>query len=290
MMHSTIIGLATLATLSACLPITKREFHRDTQLKLYDHEEERGNRTYLAEVSPNPTTLDVAVTSVASCEVEKRRVVRRHTKIEKTTNKFVHGSLYLVGVGGLGLAGFVLYDNLSVDDPVNRAFPIGSTLEDGQYAGIGISAAAGLLLMIALGSSASAVDYVAPSATVEIPIKRASKLAECGRKAGAGVYVGLVFSTGGVARVYVPIGKTDAAGRVAVSWATVQSQLPSNARPEANLVAGAPEKIGVALMQHGPVDALATVVVPASADPGWERWTRAWRPLFGCVTRSTSSG
>jgi hypothetical protein len=45
------------------------------------------------------------------------------------------------------------------------------------------------------------------------------------------------------------------------------SQLPSNIRPEANLVAGAPEKIGASVVGTGPIDALATIVAPASADP-----------------------
>ncbi len=253
--------------LSSCLPISKHTVHRDSQLKVYEHQEETGERTLLAKTTSTAVALEVSLESQATCHTEQRRVVRRFSKLEKSTNPWVHGALYLVGLGGLGLAGYILYDNLSVDDPADRKFPVGSTLKEGQYTGIGISAAAGVLLLIALGSSAAAVDEMSSPVTLELPVEGSKKVADCKTKPAAGEFVGLVFSTGGVARIYVPVGKTDAAGHVAVSWATVQAQLPPTVRPEANLVAGAPEKIGVALTQNGPIDALTTIVLPAGADP-----------------------
>jgi hypothetical protein len=266
-MRRAVTSLSVALLLSSCLPISKHTVNRDSQLKIYEHQEETGERTLLAKTTSTSVALEVTLESQATCHTDQRRVVRRFSKLQKTTNPWVHGALYIVGLGGLGLAGYILYDNLSVDDPANRKFPIGTSLEQGRNVGIGISAAASLLLMIALGSSAAAVDEMSSPVTLELPVEGSKKVVDCKVKPAGGEFVGLVFSTGGVARIYVPVGKTDAAGHVAVSWATVQAQLPPSVRPEANLVAGAPEKIGIALTQNGPIDALTTIVLPAGADP-----------------------
>ncbi len=268
-------SLSLLAVSASCLPTTDAVKNRDTVLTTYEVNGLRRAPVEQVRVESTATTLTLVLETVTVCEREQRQRVTRWRDHELTTrHPALHALAYAFGLGLGGLGGFVAGEYATSADPADLPINVTDNLHDGTYVGIGLATVGGLLLLSALGTSITSTDTEERVGNIEVPVAGTQHPSECERVPAPMRDLGLVLNTDGRARVYVPVGKTDSSGRIAVPWRTITEHLPANVKPEALVVMGARDAVDAELVRDADLPSLASVIVPLIEDAEGA-WTTA---------------
>src|SRR5687768_7899809 len=243
-----LAGAVALAVSSAaCLPVREHTFNDDIVQSSFDVEGPRGAPKFDAKIDVSPASFNVTVEQVVTCERERREKVQRWRETKKTTNSFLHGALYALGVLAGAAGAGIIADNVNNDDPALRTFEIGATVEEGRDIGIAVAGGGAALLVLALGSSIRASDDRKLVGNVEREVAGSKKTIDCERTAAAAVHLGIVFAATDNQPIYVPLGMTNAQGRISVPWLQIVAMLPAKAKADGQLVAGPANAPGPAI-------------------------------------------
>lgn len=247
-------ALVALLPLAACLPLHETVRDEDLVLRAFDAEVVRNPPRFAATTRSSETELQITLLAITECTHGRREVVARARSTQRHTSTWIHASLYALGVlGGAAGAGLILDSRAATPD--DRVAGVGSSLDDGRNIGIGVAAAGGALLLVAIGSSARATDQREILGNQERAVAGSGRKTECDRGPAVGEQLGLVVRPDGAARLHVPLGRTDAGGRLLVSWSQLGTALPAARAATAELVVGAAEV------------SVAQVELPSFVDP-----------------------
>lgn len=271
MIHGRLVLAA--CTLVGCLPVREVATNHDIPIDTFTVDKDPSAPSLIAEVDTSDTTLTLTLARVTACTKETHAHVRRRREIVRSTPHSLHIPMYVLSLAATAFGAVLLYDNLATDDPATRRFAVGSTLETGRYVGLGTMGAGALLLLVSLGNSARAADEHQLHPEVDV-LQESQPRPDCTREPAAGELVGLVFSVGANEHAYVELGKSDARGRVGITWSTLATKVPATAAPEGSVVVGTRTEIEAALARRQPPSALATVVMRTVTSPE-EAWAAA---------------
>lgn len=257
-------GASLLALLAGCLPVSESVRNQDTIIKSYEVEASRSPGEIRLVTASTNERLELTAEQVVTCTRERKQVVKRYRETERTTDHGLHGVVYALGVIGVLGGGAVIADAELADTPDDRRIKIGDDLKASRAVGISAAAAGGLLLVVGIASSVAAADGRKLLGDIEETVPGSQTTAECDRQPAANTEIALALP--GTPPPIIPLGRTDARGKLVVVWADVVGKLPPGARAEGELVAGALDALRGDAAIGKPLTSLAHVTGPA-ADP-----------------------
>jgi hypothetical protein len=204
---------AVVIALTGCAPISTNTRVHDTELRRANERIGEPAHETLAEAKPGDDGLAIAVVDRAMCTERPVRYVKRTETIERSVNKLVLSGELVLGLGAAGFGGYSLYDaNQASTNGTDPTLPTSTT----TVGALALAASAPFLIAGIIDIFRSG-DEVHVRDDVAVPDPQHDAKVACGDTPKTGVVVALALPDGSS----VPLGTSDAGGRIVVPWATL---------------------------------------------------------------------
>ena len=190
-------------------------------------------REAVVTASPSADALDVVVRERRTCEKHVEEEVTRRERKTRDVNDFVVISEWVLGLGGLGAGGFLIWDANQADTDEDRKFDPGVDRETGRSIGYGVTAAGTLLVLAAIVDSAKAVDKERTLAVAHRTKEGSTARVACGDAPAVGLAIALRVPRPGATPVLALLGASDASGKVRAAWSSVPAEAFTDPSPDA---------------------------------------------------------
>ncbi len=225
---------------AGCLSVSSVAHDQDLTIRTFEAAGPHTLANAQLHIEPTATDLTFRLENVFTCTEEHRASVKRWHVTKRSGSTALHALEYIGGGVIAAMGGLIVYDNRSSTGPADRAIPIGTSVDQGRAAGIGIAGVGGLLLLVGVIDSVRTRDSRDFVGTLDVPVPGPRSTASCELSPASGSEIGLVFTSGDAhTQVYVSLGRTDRQGRLTAAWSSISGFIPAAAKPTADIVMGA---------------------------------------------------